>query len=103
VATAWADLRKWLARATLLGLVSVALSVAMMHWALARGVHCLGCDYLQIHGGLAWWQAFWDLKDFFLSMGAGIGVVAVLLGKPRWHAVPLLLGAGYASIFLQYK
>jgi hypothetical protein len=96
-------IRKWIGRAGLLGIACVAANLVMLKWSLSRGVHCLACDQLLIADGLPWWEAFYRLKNDLVVIGGGLGLAAVLIGKPRWYGLIALAGAVYVTGFIYYK
>jgi hypothetical protein len=75
----------------------------MMAWSLSRGVHCPGCDFFLIADGIPWWEAFYRLKDELLLLGAGIGLAAAILGKPRWFGLAALAGALLVGMSLTFR
>jgi hypothetical protein len=98
-----AAFRKWVGWAGLVAMALVGANIAMMQWSLARNVHCLGCNGRQIASGIAWWEAFYELKAELLVQGSCLGLVAAVIGKPRWFGVIALVGAWYVSAFLTFK
>jgi hypothetical protein len=101
--TVWGATRTWVARTSLVGLICVLANIAMGRWALTRGIHCPVCDRFAIESGFAWWEAFWQLKDTLLLLGGGIGLVAVVVGRPRWFGAVVLAIAGCILLCLTYR
>jgi hypothetical protein len=96
----WATARRWAGRAGLVGVLCVLANLAMTRWASSRGIHCPDCDRLVLGSEVGWWESFWLVKQSLLALGAGLGLVALAMGKPRWIGAVALFAAATIRLYL---
>jgi uncharacterized membrane-anchored protein len=95
--------RRILGAVGIVSLVLVGVAAGMMCWALAHHVHCPSCDRMRLGAAFPWWQGYFAVKDWFLTVGSVGALVATCFARRRRYAGLALIGALLVHLFLSFK